>query len=345
MTRSCARPSPSQLEPADDRGRHAVGLADHELGRAGDLVRDRDRASSAARSRRGRAARAGRAAPCSPAAPIATSVVPCRHGRPNESVTSTPTVRPVSSRRRSRRRAADASGSSGSSTSVPAPGRVRRVHAGRRADEPVPRLARSRAARARARSRTASRRIASTWRGSLVLAGELARRARPARARRGGRRGPRPWTRPSGPRPRRRRPRARRARRSARRGRRPRATSGHPRDGDHPELGHGEAGEADAGVRLVAPVDVHDHRGQPLQRLRAGERAGVDGAAGDELPGELEREPLRVLVVAADERVLVGRLVPAEVRRPRASGGRRRPARDRRVGDPLGERARVGRRA
>ena len=57
-----------------------------------------------------------------PAAPIATSVVPCRHGRPNESVTSTPTSRPVRSRSCARSAAADASGSTGSSTSVPASG-------------------------------------------------------------------------------------------------------------------------------------------------------------------------------------------------------------------------------
>src|SRR6478752_3720665 len=41
-----------------------------------------------------------------PAIPIATSVVPWRNGRPNESVITTPTVRPVNSSTRSRIRRA-----------------------------------------------------------------------------------------------------------------------------------------------------------------------------------------------------------------------------------------------
>ena len=56
-----------------------------------------------------------------PATPSATSVVPSRHARPNESDTTTPTSAPVSSCSRSRRLAADASGSSGRSTSVSGP--------------------------------------------------------------------------------------------------------------------------------------------------------------------------------------------------------------------------------
>ena len=44
-----------------------------------------------------------------------------------------------------------------------------------------------------------------------------------------------------------------------------------------------QAGDADAGVALVAPVQVDDHRRHPLERARARERAGVERAAGDDL--------------------------------------------------------------
>ena len=107
----------ADVEAAHDRDRHAVELAEDELRRAGDLVGDGDprrlqlvagRIRSPERSRK----------TSTPAAPIATSVVACRHGRPNESVTITPTSAPVRSRSSSRSRAADASGSSGSRTSV-----------------------------------------------------------------------------------------------------------------------------------------------------------------------------------------------------------------------------------
>ena len=43
---------------------------------------------------------------------------------------------------------------------------------------------------------------------------------------------------------------------------------------DHPDARRSrEAGDPDARVRLVALVDVHDHRGHPLERAGAGERA------------------------------------------------------------------------
>ena len=61
-----------------------------------------------------------------PATPSATSVVPWRNGRPNESLTITPTSRPARSRIASRIRAAEASGSSGSRTASPPPSRSRR---------------------------------------------------------------------------------------------------------------------------------------------------------------------------------------------------------------------------
>ena len=53
---------------------------------------------------------------------------------------------------------------------------------------------------------------------------------------------------------------------------------------------------------------------------------GVDRAARGDLPGELEHERLRLGVVAADERVLVRRLLAAEVRgRERVEAGDHRP--------------------
>ena len=74
-----------------------------------------------------------------------------------------------------------------------------------------------------------------------------------------------------------------------------------------------DARETDARVRLVALVDVHDHGRQAFQRAGGGERAAVDRAPGGDPPGELEDGRLRVRVVAADERVLLGRRVSAEV--------------------------------
>jgi hypothetical protein len=66
-------------------------------------------------------------------------------------------------------------------------------------------------------------------------------------------------------------------------------------------------------VRLVAAVQVDDHRGQPFEGASACERARIERAPGDELSRELERELLRRGIVSAHERVLVGRL--REVRR------------------------------
>ena len=107
----------------------------------------------------------------------------------------------------------------------------------------------------------------------------------------------------------------------------PSSTSGRPSSGMTRMLASREAGDADAGVRLVAPVHVHDHGGHPLERARARERAGVERAAGDEPAGELERELLR----ARRRRRRRARPRPAarlgERSRRRASAGRRRPAR------------------
>ena len=64
-------------------------------------------------------------------------------------------------------------------------------------------------------------------------------------------------------------------------------------------------------MRLVAAIQVDDHRRQAFERSRAGERAGVDGAPGDDPRRQLQRELLRRAVVAADERVLFRLFVAA----------------------------------
>ena len=118
-------PAPSRRPRAAGRARSRPARL--RPSRAPDRRRPRSRrrsrpGSPAARSRSGRVVPRRSSIGAKPATPIATSVVPCRNGRPNESVTITPTVRPVSSRSRSRSVRALASGSTGSSTSVPASG-------------------------------------------------------------------------------------------------------------------------------------------------------------------------------------------------------------------------------
>ena len=77
----------------------------------------------------------------SPATPSATSVVPCRHARPNESLTITPTSTPVRSRMLvAQSSCAEASGSTGRRITVPGPFAFDAVDAGRGADEAVARL-------------------------------------------------------------------------------------------------------------------------------------------------------------------------------------------------------------
>jgi hypothetical protein len=58
-------------------------------------------------------------------------------------------------------------------------------------------------------------------------------------------------------------------------------------------------------VRLVALVDRDEDAGEALEGASVRERPGVVGAAVDGAARELEREGLRVLVVAAHERVLL----------------------------------------
>ena len=75
-----------------------------------------------------------------PATPIATSTMPVRNGRPNESLTTTPTSRPVRSPILLANGGRGSVGVDGQQHERPGFGRVRRVDAGRRADEPVARL-------------------------------------------------------------------------------------------------------------------------------------------------------------------------------------------------------------
>ena len=166
-------PSPASVEPADDRGRDAARLAEHELGRAGELVGDRDlrRVQLVA----GRVARAAqveqRRMPGDadrdvgrPLPPRAAERVADDHA----DVAAGQLAQPA------RRRAAEASGSSGRSTTRPgalARSRRRRPPTRRRSRGAS---RRSRAAAATRTTRAVSRRITSSWRGSLV-AGELAR--------------------------------------------------------------------------------------------------------------------------------------------------------------------------
>ena len=96
-------------------------------------------------------------------------------------------------------------------------------------------------------------------------------------------------------------------------------------------------------MRLVALVDVHDHGREAFQRAGGGQRAAVDRAPGGDPPGELEDGRLRVRVVAADERVLLGRRVSAEVAGGEGvQAGDDRPVDD--VPDPRGHGCRLGRR-
>ena len=134
------RPSVAgDVEAADDGGRDAGELPHHELRSGGDLVGDGD-------DRRWSTWPTGSVWPrrstsgAIPAQPIATSTMPFRKGRPNESLITTPTSRPV----RSARPRADARGRrvgiDRQEHERARLGRVRRVDARRGADEAVPRL-------------------------------------------------------------------------------------------------------------------------------------------------------------------------------------------------------------
>ena len=315
-------PVAARPQPAHDHRRDTLGFAAHEVGGGGDLVGEGDlRGAQDVPRAVDRPAQVERAA-ARPATPIATSVVPRRNGRPNESLTITATSVPACRRIEARIRRALSSGSTGRRTTVPGSGAF---------DVSTPADAQTKPWRVSAITSGAARahdalRLAQDHLDLARvahLAGELARAIRTARRRRAARRGPPPSRRPSARPRRRRRPRAARARRSARRGRRPPRSRADPRPGRSRSRGR-DAGDADAGVRLVAPVQVHDHGRQPFERARARERAGVERPAGDELRGELERELLRARVVAADE-ARPRRAARRRGSRPRSSGARRRP--------------------
>ena len=63
---------------------------------------------------------------------------------------------------------------------------------------------------------------------------------------------------------------------------------------------------------LEALVHVHEHGRQALERARTRERARIDRTPERDPAGELEREGLRLVIVAADESVLIGRFLAAE---------------------------------
>ena len=168
--------------------------------------------------------------------------------------------------------------------------------------------------------RVVSRRITSSWRGSLP--GPASSRAR-SEGSTSSRRTTRPsaletafcattTTSPSSAPP---------QRRSARRRHRPRGSRAGLGPGGSRSLG--DAGDADSGVGLVAPVQVDDHRGQPFERPRARERARVERASSNDLAGQLERELLR----RGRRRRRSARPPRAAPRRgsPRRSSGDRRP--------------------
>src|SRR5947208_7624048 len=105
----------------------------------------------------------------------------------------------------------------------------------------------------------------------------------------------------------------------------------------------GDAGEPEPRVSPVLLVDVQDHRGHRLERPRVRERAGVKGAAADQLAGELEGRLFRAWVIAADQCVLVRQFVRGEIDcRDRLQA--RRDRRLDRLGELLGERPLVTRR-
>ena len=176
--------------------------------------------------------------------------------------------------------------------------------------------------------RTDSRRIDLDVTRVAVRCRRARARAPTARPRRGARRGPRPWRRPSARARRRPRPRAswHCVTRLGEVGARARPPAG-PRA--ERSSASRKTGDAQARVRLVAPGSRSGAR-RSSPRARARTRSGPASIARpcDELRGELEREALRLLVVAADER----RPRRAATRRaspPRASAARRRPARRR----------------
>jgi len=94
-------------------------------------------------------------------------------------------------------------------------------------------------------------------------------------------------------------------------------------------------------MALVALVEADDHRRHPLERASPRQRSGVERPACDHLSRKLERECLCLLVVAADEGVLLGAAVRQLARGERVEAGDHRAPDE--VLRALGERQRVGR--
>ena len=270
-------------KPAHDDDGHRRRLAPREVGGAGDLVGDRDPVDAEHVADPVDACRAGRCSGAIPATPIATSVVPWRNGRPNESRHDHGDIprRALAQARRGCARALS-SGSSGQQHeragsgvfewSTPAeaqtkPWRVSAITSGAAlAHDPPSRAGPPRARAGRAR------------------AGQLARPRRRLDVRRARRRGPRPSRPPSARRRPRRRPRARRARRSARRGRRPRRSRAGRATG-RIEITASNAGDAD---RRRGPCSG----GSGSRSPRSGPRACARSRAGrHRAPGRRRASP------------------------------------------------------
>ena len=217
-----------------------------------------------------------------PATPIATSVVPCRQARPNESLTITAGAVAEPGGERVAEAARRRVGVAREQHDPVVPGRVRAVDAGARADEAVLGLGDDESPRRR-RTARASRRITSTWSAAcstrpsafettfwettsdvalLQAAGPLERVAE-----------------------------------ERRRGRRPAAPPGSRRAGGRGSLG--KPGDPHARVGLVAAVDVQEDGRERLEPARDLEAAAVDGPAfdqplgeaGDELPSPRASSP------------------------------------------------------
>src|SRR2546425_5692252 len=100
------------------------------------------------------------------------------------------------------------------------------------------------------------------------------------------------------------------------------------------------AGQLEPGVNPVPLVDGQDHCGHRLQCTRIRKRAGIEGPAADELPGQLERRLFGSRIVPGDQRILVGNVVRGEPDRGEGLQARGDGRIDR-LGELLGERALV----
>ena len=187
-------------------GRPSALRRPHEVGGGRELVGDATwvvRSGTPARSGVPRRSRSG----ARPATPIATSVVPCRNGRPNESVTMTATSTPAWLAKRRPDPRALASGSSGSRMTVPGSAAFEWSTPAEAQTKPWRVSAITRPPRERTTRSVSAEDHLELPEVGLRARRALARAAR-ARSRRARRPGPRPSRRPSGRRRRRRRARS-----------------------------------------------------------------------------------------------------------------------------------------